>query len=115
LSTAFVDALLTGVTEMTQALQAAEQIAPRLKALADVHRLTIVLLLGDQSRTVKELQEAIGLSQTLVSHHLGILRRAGLVRAEPRGRSNVYELCCEAAADPVRTLFALVETQFQPS
>jgi DNA-binding transcriptional ArsR family regulator len=100
---------------VADALAAAEQIAPRLKALADVHRLTIVLLLGDQAMTVKDLQDALGLSQTLVSHHLGILRRAGLVRAEPRGRSNVYELCCEAAADPVRTLFALVETQLQPS
>ena len=100
---------------VTQALQAAAQIAPRLKALADVHRLTIVLLLGDHAMTVKDLQEAIGLIQTLVSHHLGILRRAGLVRAEPRGRSNVYELCREAAADPVRTLSALVETQLQPS
>jgi DNA-binding transcriptional ArsR family regulator len=100
---------------VADALAAAEQIAPRLKALADVHRLTIVLLLGDQAMTVKDLQDALGLRQTLVSHHLGILRRAGLVRAEPRGRSNVYELCCEAAADPVRTLFALVETQLQPS
>jgi DNA-binding transcriptional ArsR family regulator len=116
LSTALVDALLPFVAaSVTQVVQAAEQIAPRLKALADVHRLTIVLLLGDQPMTVKDLQDATGLSQTLVSHHLGILRRAGLVRAEPRGRSNVYELCCEAAADPVRTLFALVESPLQPS
>ena len=111
-----VGALLLAVTDSTQqVLAAAEQIAPRLKALADVHRLTIVLLLGDQPMTVKELQDVIGISQTLVSHHVGILRRAGLVRAEPKGRSNVYELCCEAAADPIRTLFALVETQLQPS
>jgi hypothetical protein len=30
-------------------------------------------------------------------------------------RSNVYELCCEAADDPVRTLFALIETELRPS
>lgn len=85
----------------------AEQLAPRLKALGDVHRLTIVLLLGEGPRTVKQLQEELGLGQTLVSHHVGILRREGLVRAEPQGRSNVYELCCEALVEPVQTVARL--------
>ena len=95
-------------TAASSAAKTAEQLAPRLKALGDVHRLTMVLLLADRPRTVKELQEATGLGQTLVSHHLGILRRARLVRAEPKGRTNVYELCCEELGDPVRTVASLV-------
>ncbi|HYF24718.1 MAG TPA: metalloregulator ArsR/SmtB family transcription factor [Baekduia sp.] len=85
----------------------AERLAPRLKALGDPHRLTIVLLLGEGSRTVKELQQDLGLGQTLVSHHLGILRREGIVRSQPRGRSNVYELCCEALVEPVQAVSRL--------
>jgi DNA-binding transcriptional ArsR family regulator len=54
--------------------------------------------------TVRELTEAAGMSQTLVSHHLAPLREQGLVTITPRGRSNVYSLCCEALAGPVKLL-----------
>jgi DNA-binding transcriptional ArsR family regulator len=94
---------------LTSAVKTAEQLAPRLKALADVHRLTIVLLLADRAMSVKQLHEEMDLGQTLVSHHLAILRRAGLVRAEPQGRSNIYQLCCEALTEPVRTIASLAD------
>jgi DNA-binding transcriptional ArsR family regulator len=44
------------------------------------------------------------MSPTLVSHHLSPLRGRGLVTITPKGRSNVYALCCEALAGPVKTL-----------
>lgn len=94
---------------LTSAVRTAEELAPRLKALADVHRLTIVLLLADRAMSVKQLHEEMDLGQTLVSHHLAILRRAGLVRAEARGRSNVYRLCCDALTEPVRTIASLAD------
>lgn len=53
---------------------------------------------------MKDLTEAVGLSQTLVSHHLRALRGAGLVSVTAKGRSNVYSMCCGALADPVRLL-----------
>ncbi|CAM5595477.1 metalloregulator ArsR/SmtB family transcription factor [Streptomyces hirsutus] len=46
---------------------------------------TLILLIAQRSRTVKELQEATGLSQTLVSHHLAPLREQNLVEAIPKG------------------------------
>jgi DNA-binding transcriptional ArsR family regulator len=55
-------------------------------------------------RAVRELTESTGLGQTLVSHHVAPLREQGLVTVIPRGRSNVYSLCCEALAGPVRLL-----------
>lgn len=85
----------------------ARLLAPKLKALADETRLTIMLLLAERPRTVRELQEAMGLGQTVVSHHLTPLREQDLVSVTPRGRTNVYSLCCEQLGDPVRLLATL--------
>ncbi|MFC4335450.1 ArsR/SmtB family transcription factor [Salininema proteolyticum] len=85
-------------------LQRAKDTAPQFKALADENRLGLVLLLTERSRTVRELSEATGLSQTLVSHHLKPLRELGLVEVTPQGRSNVYSICCAPFADPLKTL-----------
>lgn len=85
----------------------ARAVVPHFKALADENRLTLLLLLAERPQTVKELQEASGLSQTLVSHHLAPLRELELVKVEPRGRANVYTLCCEQFGQPVRWLATL--------
>jgi DNA-binding transcriptional ArsR family regulator len=50
------------------------------------------------------------MSQTLVSHHLAPLRRQNIVTVTPHGRSNIYALCCDALATPVRLLAALAAT-----
>jgi DNA-binding transcriptional ArsR family regulator len=85
----------------------AQVLAPKLRALADETRLTLILLIAQQPRTVKELQEATGLSQTLVSHHLAPLREQQLVEAIPQGRSNQYVMCCAALAEPLRMFASL--------
>lgn len=82
----------------------ASYLAPTLAALADENRLTLVLSLADGPKTVKELQEASGLSQALVSHHVAALRRAELVTSTPQGRSNLIAICCEQLAAPVQWL-----------
>ncbi|RLP75525.1 ArsR family transcriptional regulator [Mycetocola tolaasinivorans] len=85
----------------------AHALAPLMRALGDPNRLHLVLLLADGPLTVRELTDASGLSQTLVSHHLAPLRELELVTVTPRGRANVYELCCEALATPVRLLASI--------
>lgn len=85
----------------------ARLLAPKLKALGDPTRLELLLLLAEGPQTVKALQEMVGLSQTLVSHHLGVLRDQRLVDVTPEGRTNVYSLCCEELGDPVRVLAGL--------
>ncbi|THV29052.1 ArsR/SmtB family transcription factor [Glycomyces paridis] len=89
----------------------AKELAPQFKALADENRLAIVLLLSERSRTVRELTDATGLAQTLVSHHLAPLRELGLVSVTPKGRSNVYSLCCDAFSGPLRALAGLSTPQ----
>jgi DNA-binding transcriptional ArsR family regulator len=82
----------------------ARRLAPMLKALADEHRLAILLTLAEGPRSVIELMGELGISQTLVSHHLKALRECRLVSVTPKGRSNVYSMCCGAVAEPVRYL-----------
>lgn len=88
----------------------AATLAPLLKALGDEHRLTLVLLLAERPHTVRELTDATGLGQTLVSHHLAPLRDQGLVTVTPRGRANVYALCCDALVTPMRLLATLASS-----
>ena len=66
------------------------------KALADVNRLRIVQRLAQGEATVSELIDRVGLSQPLVSWHLGRLRHAGLVQTRRVGRETISRLLPEA-------------------
>ena len=92
---------------LSSAAEQAQLLAPQLKALSDANRLHLLLLLAEGPHTVRELTDASGMSQTLVSHHLTPLREQGLVTVTPKGRSNVYALCCAALAGPVKLLATL--------
>ncbi len=69
------------------------------KALADVNRLRIVQRLAGGPASVTELIDHVGLSQPLVSWHLGRLRIAGIVATERNGRETVCRLRPEAFAE----------------
>jgi ArsR family transcriptional regulator, arsenate/arsenite/antimonite-responsive transcriptional repressor len=62
------------------------------KALADVNRLRIVQRLSRGTASVTDLIEHVGLSQPLVSWHLGRLRAAGLVETRRKGRETLCSL-----------------------
>jgi DNA-binding transcriptional ArsR family regulator len=66
------------------------------KALADVNRLRIVRRLAQGEATVSDLIHHVGLSQPLVSWHLGRLRHAGLIETRRAGRETVSRLLPEA-------------------
>ena len=68
------------------------------KVLADVNRLRILRRLVSGPATVTELIEHVGLSQPLVSWHLGKLREVGLVSARRHGRETIHTLVPEAFA-----------------
>ena len=66
------------------------QVALRLKALADPARVMIMSLLFSSSAGEEnsgELAAVLLLSESTVSHHLGQLRKAGLVESDRRGMS----------------------------
>ena len=76
---------------------AAEELADRFRALADPTRVAIVnRLSGAGEQCVCELNAAFDLSQPTISHHLKILREAGLVESTRRGTWAYYRLVPEA-------------------
>lgn len=62
------------------------------QALAHPVRASIIHRLTDRPCSVSELTNWLGLSQPLVSHHLGILRSAHLVEGTKVGRNTQYAL-----------------------
>lgn len=73
------------------------------KALADPTRLKILELLRSRGKSscgliaaderglcACDIEQAVGLSQAAVSHHMDLLRRSGLIEAEKRGRWMFY-------------------------
>jgi DNA-binding transcriptional ArsR family regulator len=72
--------------------------AELLKALADESRLAVVQALLDGPLHVHELAAALGIEQSLLSHHLRALRAAGIVEAERDGKAVLYALTPAVAA-----------------
>lgn len=73
----------------------AERRAAIFKALGDPARVQLLRLVAKAGRTeacVCDLTEVVGLSQPTVSHHLGILVKAGLLERERRGTWAWYRL-----------------------
>ncbi|MDO8736568.1 MAG: metalloregulator ArsR/SmtB family transcription factor [Thermoleophilia bacterium] len=63
------------------------------KALSDESRQKILLSLQETGETrVSELVERFGISQPTMSHHLGVLRQAGLVEDRRVGQSVYYDV-----------------------
>ncbi len=76
---------------MTDALEP-DHCARMLRALADPERLRIINCLRGGPRNVGEIAGLVGAEVVNVSHHLGVLRHAGVVLDEKQGRFVVYRL-----------------------
>jgi len=65
-------------------------LADLFRLLGDPTRLRIVLACVDGPRAVGAIAGSLGLSPSLVSHHLRLLRAARIVRAERQGKQVFY-------------------------
>jgi ArsR family transcriptional regulator len=72
--------------------------AALLKAIADPYRLTMLstLAAAEDEVCVCDFTDALPLNQPTVSHHLRILREAGLVTCERRGTWVYYRIAADA-------------------
>jgi len=70
----------------------AKQCAELLQAIAEPNRIRIIECLRTGSKNVTELAKLLNVEIVNVSHHLGVLRQAGLVQDEKHGRFVVYSL-----------------------
>jgi DNA-binding transcriptional ArsR family regulator len=59
-------------------------------ALSDPRRRAMLVLVRDEPRSVNEIAEHFDITQQAVSHHLQVLREAGLVAVRPEGQRRVY-------------------------
>jgi len=101
-----LEPICCGTDDPPMATGAAEALATTFKALADPTRVAIVnRLTKSETVCVCDLTAAFELSQPTVSHHLRILRDAGLVEAERRGTWAYYRLVPDAIGR-LRDVFA---------
>ena len=56
------------------------------KALSDPTRIRIINILMDGERNVQQITEQVGMTQSAVSHQLGLMRAIHLVRSRRDGR-----------------------------
>ena len=68
-------------------------------ALANPVRRELLEILFRQPLSAGELSERFELSRPAVAEHLKVLRDAGLVADEPRGRRRIYRLTAEPLAE----------------
>ncbi len=71
------------------------ELAETFHILGEVNRLRIMLTCLEQAVCVQDIAGRLGLSQSLASHHLRLLRAARLVRAERRGKKVFYRAADE--------------------
>jgi ArsR family transcriptional regulator len=83
------------------------RMSPAVRAVADPVRWRILGALAAEDLCVCHLTADLDLAQPLVSHHLRVLREAGLVEAERAGRWTYYRLRRDALAAAGREVAAL--------
>ncbi len=73
-----------------------EELTAIFKVLSDNNRLKIICLLFQGEKCVCDVEEQLRISQPLASHHLHVLKEAGLVEARREGTWSYYRLVPES-------------------
>jgi ArsR family transcriptional regulator len=88
------------------------ELAEMFRLLGEVSRLRIVLACLREPTSVGAIAERVGLANSLVSHHLRLLRAARLLRAERHGKQVFYSLADEHVR---RVIEDMVDHVVEPS
>lgn len=78
-----------------------------LKVMSNQNRLMILCHLLKGEKSVTELQEAIGISQSAISQQLAILRGEKLVRTRRHAQQVFYSLASREAEEVIGTLYRI--------
>ncbi len=78
-------------------------------ALADPTRRQILNMLREGDKNAGEIAAAFSISKPSISHHLNILREAGMIDAEKRGQNINYSLNTSVLQDMMQVFAALLE------
>ncbi|MGI9493203.1 MAG: ArsR/SmtB family transcription factor [Geminicoccaceae bacterium] len=93
--------------DSTELQPLAREASGLLKTLGNEHRLMILCTLSEGERSVGDLVEKIGLSQSALSQHLARLRRDGLVRTRRASQTIYYRMAGAEAPAVLATLHRL--------
>jgi len=85
------------------------ELAAMLRMIADENRLRILKLLTRHEMCVCDIMAELGLSQPLASHHLGVLRQAGLVCDRREAQWVYYSIAPERLAELNARYLALLD------
>lgn len=85
----------------------AAEAARLMKAMSNANRLLILCQLATAERSVGELADRIGLSQSALSQHLAKLREDGLVTTRRQSQSVLYSLASDAVRKVIGVLLGL--------
>ena len=92
-----------------------KQASTLYRLLGDEGRLRLLRVLARDRLNVTELTGVLGLAQSGVSRHLGLLKDAGLVREEKDAGFSYYQLAPALATDSDSPLRAMLDRQFAAS
>lgn len=85
-----------------------EAVERLLKSLANANRLKVLCLLVVGERSVSELEQQVGLSQSALSQHLTKLRKQGVVSCRKDGTTVYYRVISE----PVLQIMTLLHAAY---
>lgn len=86
---------------------------PLFSVLADEIRQNIVMVLAEKEEglNVNAITERMPLSRPAISHHLKVLKQAGIVDSEKKGTENLYFLTLEHPIEKIKDLISLIENK----
>lgn len=82
----------------------AAQLAETFGLLADPTRLSIVVACMKREIPAGDIANELGISASLVSHHLRLLRAARMLRSERRGKQIIYSMADACVRDVLRIM-----------
>lgn len=91
-----------------------QSLADLFRAMGDLSRLKVLLCLMEGPRNVSEIVRFLEMKQSLVSHHLKILRQCGLVMARRNGPFVSYCLANDRIAALVELARDIARGPVQP-
>lgn len=90
-----------------------ELLLPRMfKALGDPNRVSILIRLAECCApcSVSEVADFCPVDLSVVSRHLAILREAGILEAQKRGKEVYYTVCSQTLVDTLRSIADAIES-----
>lgn len=84
-----------------------EDVAALLKQLAHPQRLLILCALSDGEKSVSEIEEACGASQSAVSQFLKSMRLEGFIESRREGRHVIYRIADKKVFELIGSLYTI--------